>query len=244
MSDKITMTVSMRASSAPTWMRCSTKADYQERHPRQEGAPKSAAIDHGDVVHGAITGHKGSPGRVRYDGRTRTRREAVRQAETSTDAIREWLERNGWIIIAREIELKARFLVEDIYVDVEGHIDLLLERAVGEKKRAIEDLKTGARKPTASWPQIAVYDLLWWAKYEEQLDGGILWAPRGQPDKIQMSPLRSGKSLCDYGRLVVKQRARVAKDGPMPRPGLDCAFCEVPGCAAREGWEIIEGGAT
>ena len=244
MSDEITMTVEMRASSAPTWLRCSAKAEWQQRHPRQEGGPKSAAIDHGERVHGNVTGHKNSGGRVRYDGKTRTAKEAVRQTEDATEAVNKWLEDHDWIVVDREIELKARFQVEDMYVDVEGHIDLLLERATAiPPYRAIVDLKTGARRPTASWPQIAVYSLLWWAKYQQQLRGGILWAPRGKPAQaIEMSPMRDGKSLCDYGRLIVKQRARVAKHGAMPRPGLDCAMCEVPGCIAREGWGVVEGG--
>ena len=224
----------MRASAAPDWLRCPVKAMWQEKQ-RREGR-KSVALEMGDRIHAGVTGHVPTPGRVQYDGKTRSPREAVRQHEEAVDRVHQWLQRNFWQIWGSEIEVKARVRWGSVAVVVEGHIDMVLESQQGT--RIIVDLKTGLRRPTRSWPQVSVYALLWQVTRKETLDAGLLWVPRGKGD-VSLA-IRSGGDLCRMGYSVLYDRAEVAVKGARARPGMDCAMCGVEGCAVRESWEVYE----
>ena len=232
------ITVSLRGSAASTWMRCSVKAKWEEDHQYQT---VSAAAKAGEGIHEGVTGHvpTNMGKRVKFDKKTRTPKELERQVEATKIRVNKWLLQKGWETLEREQELNAIFKMrvdDDItaMVKTTGHIDLVL-RHKDRDDIVVVDLKTGLHAPVTSWPQIAVYALLWSETYGNEAWAGMLWAPR---DGSRQPELLLRKDLRKEGLQVIKWRAACAVSGEVARPGLDCHTCQVLGCGLRQSWEV------
>lgn len=240
-----TVEVSMRASRAPVWLQCPRRAKAEERveEPTTARLAKPVALEFGDRLHEAITGHIITrPARsIAFDSHTRTKAEMERQLRRGQVAVKKLLEDEGQVIEQSEVYREDTFFVNlpegrTAHVRVTGHIDLVTRDVrTGADGRILLDLKTSRKRPWISWPQMAVYAALWKLRAdgsELPFQVGVLWCPRDFClDAMLMT--QPGEEMAMEGRAIIHARAMAAINAHARPSREGCSVCKVEDCALR-----------
>ena len=155
-------------------LECPRKAKLSENINDTQAFPIGMHV--GNLVHAAITGHKyEQPSRLAMDKITPTMRDAKIQAQFMIDRAEDFLA--NYKIIDKEVPVAREI---DAWSDtwrVEGTIDLILER-YQDSITVLCDLKTGHRRPSGVWPQLAAYAFAHGRGINAPRRCAVLWIPR------------------------------------------------------------------
>ena len=225
--------IHLRASMAPTWLACSSRATFETLRAGQAGESVGVATEFGTRVHAAITGQAHEPpGSVVYDEHTATARELTRQVNESIAAIGTALDLGK--IVRREADLRARIVMSVATVLVTGHIDLVMA-VPGIESVDIIDLKTGRMDQRSALVQMAIYAWLAEQNGWAVRDVVVLHVPRAVDDpaagwsqKVQVLR-RHVDGLIDEALAAIRLVA-LAGRSPVAVPGIQCGWCENTGC--------------
>ena len=228
--DTETTILKLRASAMPRWMACPARAAHEALTPQNAdeiifGEPVATVF--GSMVHAEITGHEFEwPKAIKFDLTTKTEKELRRQVDTAVRNLQMHL--GPLKFERREVELQktVHFAHFNVTLSLTGHLDFMAWRGLDSLE--IFDLKTGVRKPSSSWSQLAVY--CWLAdKHGFEFNRGVLlWAPRGTRTLRELSATRH--QLVNAGTRMIASVASNAAYGT-PIPGDHCEKCTNSGCA-------------
>ena len=226
--------IHLRASMAPTWLACSSRATFETLRAGQAGESVGVATEFGTRVHAAITGQAHEPpGSVVYDEHTATARELTRQVNESIAAIGAALDLGK--IVRREADLRARIVMSPATVLVTGHIDLVMAVPGIEGVVDIIDLKTGRMDQRSALVQMAIYAWLAEQNGWGVRDVVVLHVPRAVDDpaagwsqKVQVLR-RPAEALIVEAEAAIRLVA-LAGRSPVAVPGIQCGWCENVGC--------------
>ena len=158
-SDRMVIPLEVRGSSVSRILECSYRYAYERKNPVGfVSSGEDVALVFGNMVHGQITGHEYTvPRLIRYDDRTKTRRDLDRQVR---QAVRDLGRVVGDLNVSDSevhLESKVRYkrLWGDMLLSVSGTIDLLCWGADG--RHDVVDLKTGWGHLEKSFTQLSVY---------------------------------------------------------------------------------------
>ena len=226
--------VRLRASLAPTWLACPSRATFkalEDRERATNGTPVALAF--GEMVHESVTGHSPTSGEwpISFDEHTPTARALAWQSDMAIEKARSVLA--GMEVVRREEELSVfvNMDVLQVSVMVTGTIDLVVLNDDGTID--LLDLKTGRLDQREAFAQMAIY--AWLADQEgwKVRDVVLLHVPRATQDITgeQVFELlrRPCKPLIEEATATIRL-VGLSASSPVSVPGLHCKRCPNTDC--------------
>lgn len=232
--------VRVRASSAGEWLQCGQRRWHKERQAGS-GNP-DMYVPHvgqevGNAVHHAITGHDYQPAEsIIYDKHTSAHKEFLWQVELMVKLVREYIDGQGWVVpMETEKYMKREATIDDVLVYVEGSADIIVRNEIGQI--VVIDLKTGARRPSNTFIQLAIYAwLTYYVTGDMPAKVGLLWVPRNKMVTGGMlEPIfQAGEPLVKVAWNTIRTIADYSTHGYPYDPGtMNCSPCAYINCPVR-----------
>ena len=234
---ELSHSIRLRASSAAEWMNCAQKRAYRERQPGGIPTDTHVGIEMGNAVHHAITGHEYiTADRIIYDKHTGNQKEFDWQVKETVHMLQSFMDKQGWVAVGHEKEMEREAMVGDVLVIIQGSADLLVFDQMMNRLILI-DIKTGVRRPSSTFMQLAIY--AWLMKYTEETvptELGFVWMPRNKllmESKIEWIS-KPVDPLIKLAWNTIKTLASYSTNGYPYNPStMNCGACGYMDCIAR-----------